>query len=349
MERLVVKDLLPGDILLYHGTGLIARLIRFFDGTEMNHAAVYLGEGRVGEALAQGLVRQTLAKSLRGTAYVAVRRLKAYPETMEPVVDKARSYLALGNRYAYDQLLLLAFLGLTRKLPVNAFLKWLLRKIFDQAASWLTAQGERQPMICSEFVYRCYDEALPTEGDPYALEIAPLTRLRTGVPKTRTLPAAWEGKTHRDSLLFWTREVCAQGRRRKGKVQLQDGKKGPEKGIQPPPAAEEGKAAGLGLEALIENYLEAVKRPVPRSRALEASLRGPELLEGITRFALAWRKIAGPPPGKGRKGGKASSKEEEIAGALDFLWDTVADFVTPGDLLKCEDLFTLGNLAPKGR
>ena len=47
---------------------------------------------------------------------------------MEPVVNKAEDYLSIGNRYGFEQIFLLAFLGLTRKLHVDQYLEWLLRK-----------------------------------------------------------------------------------------------------------------------------------------------------------------------------------------------------------------------------
>ena len=165
--------MIAGDIILYHGNSLLAKLIQFFDGTEMNHAGIFLGEEMVGEALTGGLTKRTIDDSIKDDEYVIVRRLKNDPGTMQPVVDKAEDYLSIGNRYGYEQIFLLAFLGLTRKLHVNQYLEWLLRKILDKAADWLMNQGDRQPMICSEFAYRCYDEALPVAHDPYSLDIDP--------------------------------------------------------------------------------------------------------------------------------------------------------------------------------
>jgi hypothetical protein len=348
MERLDPKDLLPGDVLLYHGRSLLARLIRFFDGTEVNHAALFLGKGKVGEALARGLTRQTLKKSMGDDAYVVVRRLKTLPETMEPVVRKGEAYLDLGNRYAFDQLLLLAFLGLTRKLPVNPYLKGLLRKIFDRAASWLTAQGQRQPMICSEFVYRCYDEALPTTQDPYSLEICPLPRdYPGGTPKTfpgRSRP----GTLHRDSLLLWAETVYGQSRRKGGDILFPERGKKAAKALSGTSAAEERKAADLTLEDLAERYLGAVKTPVPQARTLEASLRSPEMLEAISRFLSAWYQAFPPAREKKKIRGKRSAKEVDWGEALKRFLETTADFVTPGDLLHCQDLFSVGSLHPKG-
>ena len=56
--------MLAGDIILYHGNSLLAKLIQFFDGTEMNHAGIFLGEGMVGEALKDGLTKRTIEESI---------------------------------------------------------------------------------------------------------------------------------------------------------------------------------------------------------------------------------------------------------------------------------------------
>jgi len=177
MDTMETQEISAGDIILYHSDSLLANLIRFFDGTEVNHASVCIGDGKVVEAVGAGIKCNTIRGSIRDAEYGIVRRMKTDPGTMQPVVDKANWYLQIGNRYGYEQLVLLAILGLTRKLQVNNYLSWLLRKIFDQAADILMKQGDRQPMICSEFVYRCYDEALPVAHDPYCLDIAPFPGL----------------------------------------------------------------------------------------------------------------------------------------------------------------------------
>ncbi len=43
MDKIEKKDVTSGDIILYHGNSLLAKLIQFFDGTEMNHAGIFLG------------------------------------------------------------------------------------------------------------------------------------------------------------------------------------------------------------------------------------------------------------------------------------------------------------------
>ena len=105
-ETISVHDLQPGDVLLHKGTAFISRAIQFFDGTDMSHASLYLGNQQVGEAIAEGLVQRDLTTSLHGNEWVKAFRLKDTPADMAPVLQTAEEYLEQGNRYGYEQLLL---------------------------------------------------------------------------------------------------------------------------------------------------------------------------------------------------------------------------------------------------
>jgi hypothetical protein len=344
MNDIKIKEISAGDVILYHGSGLLSRLIRFFDGTEVNHAAVCIGDGKVGEALSGGLTTRTVQESIRDDDYVIVRRLKTDPGTMQPVVDKAGHYLALGNRYGYEQLVLLALLGLTRKLDVNETLAWLLRSILDQAADLLMKQGERQPMICSEFVYRCYNEALPAAHDPYALDITPFSAPTRGPVSGAPAFARDAGRKgyHRDSLLAWAEGVASSRARLPGNavaLSLEEGAGHPAKRVM---SAEEKRLSGMPLETLIQKYLAEVKKPKTRSLEMEASLRSPAMLQSIGRFSQAFHAATQVPKAKGAPAKSAVPVPE----ALDRLIETVSDFVTPGDLYKCDSLSSIGKIKP---
>jgi len=162
------SDLRPGDVLLYHGSGLLSRLIRLFDGTNYSHAGIWTGK-RVVEALGNGVNGRMLHVSVKGAQYVHVFRYrdKAGKElgaalSPDPVTGQADQFVQNGNRYGYEQLLLLALLASTRRLtsPVP-FLGRILRNFLDSAADVLARLGAlgKEPLICSELVYRCYEQA----------------------------------------------------------------------------------------------------------------------------------------------------------------------------------------------
>ena len=90
-----------------------------------------MGDGLVGEAIASGLERQTIRNSVAGAVWVQAYRLKDQPADMSPVLDKANEYLDQGPRYGYEQLLLLAFLGMTRKLKITPSLNVLIRRVLE--------------------------------------------------------------------------------------------------------------------------------------------------------------------------------------------------------------------------
>lgn len=346
MDSIKKTDVQDADVILYHGNTWLAKAIRLFDGTDVNHASLYVGEDNVGEALGNGLTKRTLKESIEDNEYVILRRLKSHPGTMNPVLEKAKAYIAIGNRYGYEQIVLLAFLGLTRKLTVNAYLKWLLRKVMDEAAKLLMKKGNRQPMICSEFVYRCYNEALPLSTDPYTLDINPFP-----IKPTTTLVETGKRLSHRgihkDSLIAWATDVMMpQKKTAQSEIMLSfDSLKGKKKIL--PPGFKDRKFASMSMDNLIENYLKETKSPSQSTFDMEASIRSAEMLVSINTFAEAYYQASIKKADQGA--GKAltvKAVEGEIPAALLHLLDTAEDFVTPGDLLSCQNLYSVGEITP---
>ena len=192
-NKLPANQLLPGDVLLYHGNGFISEMIRLFDGSQYSHAAFFNGQ-KVVEAIASGITARPLAESVSGAKYVDVyrfisndgHRLGDSGYAAQPVLNTAGQFVAKADRYAYEQLVLLAALAGSRRIPVVSdipFLRWILRNILDNAAeiiSKIVAAG-KEPMICSELVYRCYTES----GPQYDLVIRGADTLAT---RARALP-----------------------------------------------------------------------------------------------------------------------------------------------------------------
>lgn len=172
-------DLKPGDVLLYHGASWVSRMIRLFDGSAYSHSAIYDGS-KIAEVVGDGLVSHSVAESIKEAKFVDVFRFRSKTGqglddpgySAQPITDRIRYYVAEGARYAIEGIVLLAFLVATRRLPFDGWvpgLGKLLRTILDSAADELNdmiAAG-KEPMICSELVYRCYCEA----GDQYKIEI----------------------------------------------------------------------------------------------------------------------------------------------------------------------------------
>lgn len=170
-------DLQPCDVLLFQGTELTSQLIRLADPGPYSHAALHIGPDKddsgtivpfVVEMLPSGLTYRPLAGSKGESNFVDAYRY--YNAAGAVIGDTDRShvlavadqYRAEGQHYAFDQILLLALLCSTRRisLPVAGPV---LRIILDHAADLIAEllKGGKEPMICSELVYRCFTEAIP--------------------------------------------------------------------------------------------------------------------------------------------------------------------------------------------
>jgi hypothetical protein len=312
---LATAKLLAADILLYRGTSWLSKAIRFFDGTDVSHASLFLAgtPQSVAEAIGKGLIAQPLTKSVDGSEWVVARRLKSRPTDMSLVLGRAEHYLDEGERYAYEQILLIAFVCLIRKPKITPVFKQLLTKVLEEASSLLlklTALG-KQPMICSEFVYRCYDEALPD-----ALDLFTLSLRREVTPEIARQPAARVkvDRVHPESVLATV--IQRQTRRPRST-----------------PRAEAAEPATLNQ--LIQRYLGQVKEPSVEA-AITTGVADSDVTAAVVRFAAAWWTAREPR--------HATLETADPNVTLTQLYSTAADFVTPGDLLKSESLMTMGRL-----
>ncbi len=316
-----ISQLMPGDILLYRGRGRISDAIRLIDRSQVSHSALFIGRhgetGRaVGEAIREGLVRRELARSAGDAEWVESRRLKEPPASLDPVMEQAGHYLDRGERYAFEQVLLLAFLCLTRNLVDSPALGGLVRETLDAAAGFLLRLFDtgRQPMICSEFVFRCYGEALP---GAIILSVRAPRALRSG---EKGPPAG--GGIHPGSALFRLLE-------RHGGVPSGDGDT-PAAPLRAPAPAE-----SFAVERRIEEYVRDLQRRKPKAARID--LASPELAPSFERFAASLHRVKHPP-------GTAALPPAEALGGL---VEAAADFVTPGDLQRSRSLAFCGKLKMK--
>ncbi|WP_027183109.1 hypothetical protein [Desulfovibrio inopinatus] len=170
--QVVTKDALrTGDIFLYHSESFLGGMIRLFDGSEYNHAGIFDGENVI-ESLGGGITTNTISESTCKNKFVDVFRFrndagKQLGDAGIPtqnVTDTIRRYVNDGDRYAFEQILLLAALATTRRFPFGGWVPGLskfVRQITDAAASVLSKlmSMNKEPLICSELVYRCYVES----------------------------------------------------------------------------------------------------------------------------------------------------------------------------------------------
>jgi len=181
LNKITINDLQAGDIILYHGKGIVAFLIRFFDGSHVSHAGIYTGEKTVIEAVGEGIKEEKLLDSIgkKHNRYVVIKRLKSAPGDMRPVIDIARKYLENKNKYEYKSIFLLIIISLVGRIHGNNPVAWLVTKILKQYFSRCMKNDENQRMICSELTYRCYNEAKGSLGKNYSFLVDTMPMIRS--------------------------------------------------------------------------------------------------------------------------------------------------------------------------
>ncbi len=246
-------------------------------------------------------------------------------------IKVANDYIADGNRYAYAEILLLAVILVTRK--VNFDNSWLGKIAFcsmQKANNWIEEMFSdgREPMICSEFAFRCYDEADLAEEDPYTLTILSqaVQSARRRFSRRRRRERIFGDKPesdlptiHPDSLLAASLKEPAT--------------------FAAAAAASQPVISDDELEGMIADYLGEETRPTYGSppAASAEPITDEQLKQAAAELAAnlgsARRMVMGSAPYA-----NASLESRVVA--------TFADFVTPGDLLKSPSLMTVGKLVP---
>ncbi len=339
-DRFDPNRLRLGDVLLYRADSWISWAIRTFDNSEVSHAALYLGNDRIAEALIKvGLTTQDRSTSFNGCNWIEVQRINDTALDMAPVARVAEKYLAAGNRYAYEQIVLLGVICLTRKLDFdNPLVRSIAHRAMVAADAVIQSlrQEGKQPMICSEFVFRCYDEALPERDDPYTLEIisqaANRSRRRFSGLRQRLGMAAIAGAeplptVHPESLLPRLESRLASLR---------------------PTAPASSALATEGRQSELEQFINLYAaqregRTLAAAAAQPAPAVGMEELEATAaQFArnlaevLPEADIDGRPVARVLRGASPAARVQVV----------IADFVTPGDLDRSPSLTTLGKIYP---
>jgi hypothetical protein len=291
------------DVLLLRSPGQSAWGVRLFDGAEVDRAALFLGAGRVAEVEGDAVVFRSLEECLAGTERAVARRLKE-PAAMEPVLGRAE---ALRDAHVSGRPeVLLALLMSARRMRPTPSLRLLQRSALEAGAA---ALAQPSPMTGAQFVWRCYEDALPEASDVYTVRLNELRNLEmvSGMPMVPGAGAARRlGRgVHPESLIAWAAQPLV--RSRLGSTT---------RSSAVPPLD----------EALARYQLELREGAptVPPERAEDD-----ELLASLQIFALAF---AGARPPLARS---------KLPAPLEMLFRSAADLCTAGDLMRSEDLFTL--------
>lgn len=182
------ESLKPGDIILSATNGITSAGIRLLTLAPVSHAAIYIGEQRVAEAVGQGIVVRPMHEVLAEEAVVVAFR---HPLLAAEHAERIRHFAQgrVGGHYNHVGVMLLAPFALERRaceLPLvpEAVRDFCIRGI----ARIQLGASSNDRFFCSQFVLEAYKHAgLPiTDADPRMISPADILHMREGdVPSVR--------------------------------------------------------------------------------------------------------------------------------------------------------------------
>ncbi|MHA6203121.1 hypothetical protein ACXU4B_01690 [Dyella soli] len=188
------QDLVPGDVLLHMGRGELSRLIAWVGDSSYSHAAVVFDDTRLIEAAASGVRHAPLAQRATMVAdfhYIDVfrpSRLQQPDGATMPGLLRDALVPYLGRPYPMTSLFVLGVVCAVRnKIPGSRDLRRVIRMALD-----LVVENDPGKVVCSELVYRGFDEAATAPRHALRLPIVTRSRQHTPVPDIDVLALAHE-------------------------------------------------------------------------------------------------------------------------------------------------------------
>lgn len=177
-----VDNLKPGDIILTAENGLNSMGIRLITLSPVSHAAVYLGDQQIAEAVGSGIRRRSMEALLSDEATVVAFR---HPIITAEQAAKINAFTAKheGEKYNYLGVILQAPFALERRLCELPLIPSLVRDFCIRGiAAIQLGLGRNDQFFCSQFILEAYRSAgLPlTDADPRLINPGDLLHMREG-------------------------------------------------------------------------------------------------------------------------------------------------------------------------
>ena len=194
-----------GDVILFRGTSVVARLIRLFDGTDWNHCGHLIDTDLLAEIDAgvpvgtKKLSEKLASYGKRGESYAGVFRLKRAIDgtitSMQPLAESTGAIIARAPSYGYDAIILLFLLSISKKVPsIPWWGRALITLVGRRAAGLLLdlEQNGKAPLICSAFTHHAYG-SVATDQDKFSIgvpgfRLAALREARKRRPRAMLAP-----------------------------------------------------------------------------------------------------------------------------------------------------------------
>ena len=176
------EDLLVGDILLSADPGIASAGIRLLTTSPVSHAAIYVGNGEVAEALRGGVRLRSIDRVLQEETVVAAFR--------HPVLDEERAQRMsqyareqVGKPYDFVGVVMHAPFALQRRVCELPGVPTLLREAcLSTLATFQLIHGGDDRFFCSQFVLESYRAVgLPiTRARPHWVSPEDIMHMRAG-------------------------------------------------------------------------------------------------------------------------------------------------------------------------
>lgn len=181
--QLVGADALrAGDIILTAENGLNSVGIRLVTLSPVSHAAVYMGDQQIAEAVGDGIRRRSVDALMADEATIVAFR---HPDITAEQAAKINAFAARheGQKYNYVGVMLQAPFALERRLCELPLVPSLVRDFCIRGiAAVQLGLGRNDQFFCSQFILEAYRSAgLPlTDADPRLINPGDLLHMREG-------------------------------------------------------------------------------------------------------------------------------------------------------------------------
>lgn len=181
-QLVTAENLRPGDIILTAENGLNSVGIRLITLSPVSHAAVYLGDRQISEAVGSGIRRRSMDELLLDEATVVAFR---HPNITMEQAAKINAFAAKheGQKYNFVGVMLQAPFALERRLCELPLVPSLVRDFCIRGiAAVQLGLGRNDQFFCSQYILEAYRSAgLPlTDADPRLINPGDLLHMREG-------------------------------------------------------------------------------------------------------------------------------------------------------------------------
>ncbi|WP_051710510.1 YaeF family permuted papain-like enzyme [Andreprevotia chitinilytica] len=181
-KLVAATELNPGDIILSASDGLTSAGIRLLTLAPVSHAALYIGNQQIAEAVGEGVRVRTVSEVLDEEAVVVAFR---HPDLQDQHASLIRSFALqqVGDRYNYVGVMLQAPFSIERRICELPLVPAGVRDFCLRGMATIQlGAGNNDRFFCSQFVLEAYRAAgLPiTDGDPRWVSPADILHMREG-------------------------------------------------------------------------------------------------------------------------------------------------------------------------